>query len=338
MNCLIHQTDLYHPHEDPDDHFDLATVFALAKLGRWDLKGVLIDYPPEREEGDPAAGAVLQMGRLTGITGIPVVVGTRHGMRNRRDAQSDRPLEDRAAADWVCAMLESSPHPVAINISGSCTDVALAGLRAPDLFRRKCRGIYVNAGAAHPNASGELEYNVQLNPSSFAAIFDIPCPIYWCPCFNETGVWDVGKNGTWWSFVHGDLFGQMEDAWCQYFLYMLSRSADPRYLRYLDRPMDAALLGEFAGKTRNMWCTGPLVHAAGLAVDIEEGLVEAGKARDPLFDFQRVSVECADDGRVTWQPANEETGRHIFRILHPEAYQQALARVLARLFQPHPEA
>lgn len=28
---LIHQTDLFHPHGDPDDHFDLATVFALAR-------------------------------------------------------------------------------------------------------------------------------------------------------------------------------------------------------------------------------------------------------------------------------------------------------------------
>ena len=31
MRKLIHITDLYHPHEDPDDHFDLAQIFALAK-------------------------------------------------------------------------------------------------------------------------------------------------------------------------------------------------------------------------------------------------------------------------------------------------------------------
>ena len=33
MPKLIHITDLYHPHEDPDDHFDLAQIFALAKNG-----------------------------------------------------------------------------------------------------------------------------------------------------------------------------------------------------------------------------------------------------------------------------------------------------------------
>ena len=26
---VIYCTDLFHPHDDPDDHFDLATLFAL---------------------------------------------------------------------------------------------------------------------------------------------------------------------------------------------------------------------------------------------------------------------------------------------------------------------
>ena len=30
---LVHMTDIFHPHGDPDDHYDLALVFALHKLG-----------------------------------------------------------------------------------------------------------------------------------------------------------------------------------------------------------------------------------------------------------------------------------------------------------------
>jgi hypothetical protein len=26
---ILYSSDLYHPHEDPDDHFDLATLFSL---------------------------------------------------------------------------------------------------------------------------------------------------------------------------------------------------------------------------------------------------------------------------------------------------------------------
>lgn len=45
---VFHETDLFRPHEDPDDHWDLACQFALAKRGLIDFQGVLIDFPPTR--------------------------------------------------------------------------------------------------------------------------------------------------------------------------------------------------------------------------------------------------------------------------------------------------
>jgi hypothetical protein len=39
-------TDLLRPHADPADHWDPASLYALAYQGRVDLKGVIIDYPP----------------------------------------------------------------------------------------------------------------------------------------------------------------------------------------------------------------------------------------------------------------------------------------------------
>ena len=41
---VIHITDLYHPHQDPDDHFDLAQIFALAKQGDLEVLQVMIDH------------------------------------------------------------------------------------------------------------------------------------------------------------------------------------------------------------------------------------------------------------------------------------------------------
>ncbi len=43
---IIHQTDLFHRHGDPDDHVDLATVFALASQGRLDMRGIVIVETP----------------------------------------------------------------------------------------------------------------------------------------------------------------------------------------------------------------------------------------------------------------------------------------------------
>ena len=37
---VILSTDLMHPHDDPDDHFDLATLYAMPEM---DIKGVVLD-------------------------------------------------------------------------------------------------------------------------------------------------------------------------------------------------------------------------------------------------------------------------------------------------------
>ena len=46
---VIHQTDLFHHHADPDDHWDLACQYALAYLGKTELKGILLDFPPRAD-------------------------------------------------------------------------------------------------------------------------------------------------------------------------------------------------------------------------------------------------------------------------------------------------
>ena len=38
---IIHSTDLFHPHDDPDDHFDLACLFALKEFN---VKGIVARY------------------------------------------------------------------------------------------------------------------------------------------------------------------------------------------------------------------------------------------------------------------------------------------------------
>jgi len=55
---LLH--DLFHPHEDPDDHFDLAALFALPEL---DVQGIVLDQG-ENNKG-PGRIPVMQMNRLT---------------------------------------------------------------------------------------------------------------------------------------------------------------------------------------------------------------------------------------------------------------------------------
>jgi hypothetical protein len=37
---VIYCTDLFHPYDDPDDHFDLATLYAMPEL---EIKGIVLD-------------------------------------------------------------------------------------------------------------------------------------------------------------------------------------------------------------------------------------------------------------------------------------------------------
>jgi hypothetical protein len=79
---LIHVTDLYRPHIDPDDHWDLACVYAMAQRGDVDLRAVVIDYPPVEPKGHaPDLAAVAQMNRITGLS-VPVAVGSSHLMKS----------------------------------------------------------------------------------------------------------------------------------------------------------------------------------------------------------------------------------------------------------------
>jgi predicted class III extradiol MEMO1 family dioxygenase len=56
---LIYSTDLFHPPEDPDDHFDWAI---LASIKEFDLKAVIFDISTAwRNENEAATGALQQM-------------------------------------------------------------------------------------------------------------------------------------------------------------------------------------------------------------------------------------------------------------------------------------
>ena len=105
--AMLHCTDLFRPHVDPDDHWDLACVYALAYSGAVDLKGIVIDSPPDDKRDGDVLG-VSQMNHITSLA-IPVAVG---GPR-------DRDSLDSPAVSFILKTLRQSRRPVVINIIGS---------------------------------------------------------------------------------------------------------------------------------------------------------------------------------------------------------------------------
>jgi hypothetical protein len=334
---VIHHTDLYHPHNDPDDHWDLASLYGLVLRGAIDLQGIVIDHPSNgKDVHGPALAAPAQLNLLTG-SAVPVVVGSRAPFDSKATYGANGEGESTHAAAFLLRLLESSHEPVAITVTGSCRDVAIAGKAAPTLFREKCRGIYLNAGTGttDPAKGANREWNALLEPEAYRAIFEIPCPIYWLPCF-ETQELEVARYGSYWTFQQGVILDSLAAPMKNFFVYALARSEDTQWLRFLDREPDRDSLTEFGKQIRNMWCTAGFLHMAGLSCDHRGEMfpLENSHDREPVFQFLPVAIQLGEGGVTEWHEDALSDSRFILQVNDTQSYPSAMTRVLKDLVLP----
>jgi hypothetical protein len=338
---LIHETDLFRPHEDPDDHFDLACVYALAQRGDVNLQGVLGDFPPPGHRGDPDVAAVAMLNRLTGLA-APFVVGTALRPASPQDTFRSSPACELGGVNWLLKRLRESPAPVAISIAGSSKDVALATRREPALFAKKCRGIYLNAGTGDPNPSpqAQREYNVALDPFAYATIFAAPCPVYWLPCFERLGPGGTfspvpTRHGTYYQFRMGEVLAQLAPPVQRFFLSMLDEEPATGWLRSTRAPVDAGRLAVWSAQMRNMWCTAGFLHCAGLTVTAEGTIVPVDRQpHNAVYRFAPVEVACDAEGRTRWRYGSANPPRWKFEVTDTQHYAAAMTQALGALLKP----
>ena len=348
---MLHVSDLFRPHNDPDDHWDLACAYALAHQGRAELQGVLIDYPHPARHHDPDVLAVAQMNYLTGKA-VPAVVGS----PKRLDAQQARLPEHAADVAGIRAfrdLLRGAPRPVVIGVLGSCRDVAIAAQLEPELFAKKCAAVYLNAGSGTPDQAkaARLEWNVNLDPVSYGAMFRLPCRVYWMPCFEEVpgkgAKWQVAPYGTFYRFRQDEILPHLSDRVQNFFAYMYrhGRTLGPKspppvaqtaWLQYLVGPRETDLLVRQGQLDRNMWCTGGFLHAVGLTVTVDGQIVPLAEAKNPVYTFEPMRVECLPSGVTHWTPDAKSTDRFIFRVLNPERYASAMTAAMRTLLKTLP--
>ncbi len=336
---VIHQTDLFRPHSDPDDHWDLACVYALAFGGDIELRGVVIDYPPPHHRGDPDVLALAQMNYLTGLH-VPCSIGSPLSTTSSKDHHAKSLRDEGPAVRMIVETLKKASSPVIIHVVGSCRDMARAGILFPELFREKCAGIYLNAGTGSRQTAidAELEYNVRLDPVAFRAIWEMPCPIYWLPCFEViTNQIQVSAFGSWYDFLQADILLHLSAKVQQYFAYALGKIQDPNWLEYLHQERDQALLAKQTQLRRNMWCTGGFFHAAGKSITSEGKIVPRDQAsRDQVFTFDPIEVQCDTNGITKWSPAATATERYIFHVRDVRNYSHAMTTGMRSLLATLP--
>lgn len=243
---ILYCTDLYHPPDDPDDHFDLLTLFALPEF---EIRGIVIDTG-SRGKDRPAIGAIRQAMELSGKT-VPYATGLVENLDSLEDTCVTQPVAVEGGVDLTLRVLSDSAEPVVLFATGSLRDFAAACNREPALFRTKVARLYVNAG----HSDGEREWNVDLDPAAYVRLLRSGLPIYWVPCFGT-------RHGSYWKFRHDAVLTQQAPPIQAFFLYMLTRSdADP--MAYVHQPPSPDAVREFWPQERNMWCTAAFLHAAG---------------------------------------------------------------------------
>jgi hypothetical protein len=311
---LIYCTDLFHPHDDPDDHFDLATLFAIQEF---DVRAIILDQGAKQLER-PGSTPIRQLCAITGRR-IPYAIGLDEKLASSEDTGPSRPAQFQAAVELILRVLRESEHPVTIVETGSLRDLAAAYNRDPELLRRKVARLYVNSGNA---AGAQFEYNAQLDMLAYRRIMESDLPIYWCPCFGGDKVWTAGSHSAWWQFRQGALFDRLPPPLVSYFAYALMRlplSVDP--LRAVGTPGLGPLIAndwrmEIWGQQRSMWSTASLLDAAG--------------RQEPAFSFAPMEWRFGEGGAVTLTP-NAGARCRVLTVPDEQAYSQAMLAALQQL-------
>jgi len=333
----IYCTDLHHPHTDPDDHFDLATLFALPEL---DARAILLDLGADQAQR-PGRIPLSQMFRLTGRH-IPFATGLTEKLKSPTDAARQQPAESQGAVDLLLTTLREADAPVTYIGTGSARDLVAAFNRQPELLRRKLARVYAVIGNA---ADGGREWNVDLDPMAFVGLLRSGLPLYWCPCLPMDLADPNARFSTYWKFTQAEVLDSAPRPLQNFFIYALQtirpEEVDPLTAleshlwpwRHLVWKME-----------RNMWSTAALLHAAGRQVYRVDNRWLACHAQPPapnakrveLFTFVPARVEVDDNGHTRKTVDAPNANVRLFQRASPTNYQAAMSSCLADLFSRFP--
>lgn len=253
---LIVITDLYHPHQDPGDNFELINAYAMPEF---DLKAVILDcYHPFRNKiaknvskglwedpNGPREPGMICVQQLNYIFGreIPCGVGPFEQMQQKNDRMDDLSDFFNQGINLLKTTLEQSEKRVTIASFGSSRVLAVAFNRFPALMKRKIEMIHLSAGTGG-NDPEYLEWNVALDTLAFVSLMESGLPITLYPCAAATkGVAEGGlsnafkgaKDNTYYQLDDLSFVEKMHPKLRQYVHFVFTRSTDADFLGYLDR-------------------------------------------------------------------------------------------------------
>ncbi|MFH2000898.1 MAG: nucleoside hydrolase [Planctomycetota bacterium] len=327
---VLYCTDLFHPHDDPDDHFDVVALYALQEL---DIRGIVLDQGARQDER-PGRIPVEQLNFLTGRD-VPCEKGLSEKLKRPDDEARDQAEIHQAGVRLILDVLEATSQKVTLICVGSLRDVAAAFNRDPDFFRARVSKLMIFIGEA---SAATREWNVGLDPNAFICIMNSGLPVWWVPCFDGGNFKNKG-NASFWKANHADLLRSASDRVMNFFIYALLKIDSMDHLEYLERPVDAQARKQALVGTRNLWCAAVFTAAAGRRIVERDGeriavpasSLKEGDAVLEVFRFVPVSLFVNDDSRVVYGESSRSHEIFRFQIVNRELYAETMTSVTRRL-------
>ncbi len=332
---VIYCTDLFHPHDDPDDHFDAAVLFSLPEV---DLRAVILD-DTVKQARKPGRVAIDQLCALTGKR-VSVATGLSARLKSPGDPATGQPKEHQGGVALILQTLSESQEPVTVITVGSMRDLAAAYNRNPVLCHNKIERIYCFIGDARTvPGSSFREYNVSLDPNAFRRIMTSGLPVYWVPCF-DGGPWKNNGHASFWRASHADLLGRVSDPVKQYFIFALTRKKDTDPVAFLKEPVDPEAWQRIHAGKRNLWCCAVFTDAVGRKIVKQGGTWKSVPGTDPAadacpFTFEHVFINVDPKGLVLYPEGLPRYPVSRFKVTNMDDYAACMTAatedLLARL-------
>jgi hypothetical protein len=366
---IIYSSDLFNPPNDPDDHYDLATLFLMPEF---EIKAVIFDLAIRQAEGV----GVVPLEQISAITGRPIppyAIGLRHRLAAPDDQAKEQAPEFQGGVDLILKILRESNEKVALFLVGSCRDFAVAYNREPELLRKKVSAVYVSAGNGPDGKQDEC--NVSYDPNAYLCLLKSDLPVYWLPCITRKGYVlaskadiekknDMSYNSCFSIYNQAELLKNTPTRLRNYFYYAISLAAPDFNHNYENRAkedkapilfedhiayLDRTPPGEIPTTKRSMYSTAAFFHAAGrkiyagqdggyFAYSPQEAKKLGIKDKEvKVYSFVpvHVSQEASDNPRnlILKTDLNvKKSPTQIFQYIHPE-YNDIMLSALSNLLE-----
>lgn len=346
---VIDCTDLYHPHQDVGDNFDLLAAYALPEI---DLKAVILDVTQRYRQAyadhpdpkyrdptgprDPGFIPVLQLNYLFGRD-VPCRAAPFQEMKSPTDKMLDAPPFQQQGIELLLKTLRESDEKIDLLLFGSARAAAVAYNREPDLMRAKIRRVHLCAGASSPDY---LEWNVMLDRNAFVRLLrsDLALAIY--PCATKDGPFAYGPHNCFWRLPNLKFIARMDPRLQAYLAFAFTRSTRMDFLRAVEQAPPAEMLESFLGRPHNVWETSVWAQVANRRlVRRADGTCRLVPAAEVLpsdevlpNELRPCRVKVRDDGMFTFELTDGASSTLIYDRGDPLENERALREALPALY------